>query len=71
MYSRELWLLAAVYGFTLCIMHKPGVSLILADALSRAHMDAQAKHRAAMMCDSLGLVRVCVHHTLDRFTQYL
>ena len=35
--SRELWLVAATQGLTITIDHAPGITLVLADALSRRH----------------------------------
>ena len=71
MCSRELWLLAAVQGFDLTVVHKPGADLTLADALSRAHCSAQAQATAQQMCRTLGLMRVRIRHSASHFTTNL
>jgi len=40
--ARELWLEAAKRSFVITIIHKAGVLLELADALSRAHLSSDA-----------------------------
>ena len=69
--SRELWLMAAVNNFDIEICHKPGIQLVLADALSRAHMSEVAAQVAAQQCTQLALHRVRVSHSIDRFTTIL
>ena len=69
--SRELWLMAAVGNFTIDISHKPGVELILADALSRAHVSAGASREAAKRCADLNLQRVRVTHSEKRFSRII
>ena len=71
MCSRELWLLAALFGFGLEIRHKPGRDLVLADALSRAHKDPELAAEAARRCARLGLSQVSVHHSITRFSTNL
>lgn len=48
--SRELWLEAAKSDHHIVIQHKPGVELVLADALSRRHSD---KKKKADLADSI------------------
>ena len=67
MCARELWLIAALRNYTIVIAHKPGKELILADALSRAHLSHQAAVVARDMCMKLGLRRKRVTHSLSRF----
>ena len=68
MCARELWLLAATFNFDITVVHKPGAELILADALSRAHMDAHARATARIACRAMGIHRVRVRHSEQRFT---
>ena len=67
MCSRQLWLLSALSGFSLDIVHKAGVELVLADALSRALSDHKAALIACEQCTYLGLVRVHVTHSFAMF----
>ena len=69
--SRELWLMAAINNFTLQVSHKPGVELVLADALSRAHISSAASRIAAERCAELNLMRVRVTHSEERFSPIL
>ena len=71
MCARELWLIAAICNFTLIISHKPGKELVLADALSRAHLSPQANNIMNEQCRRLGLDRIRITHTIDRFTKDL
>ena len=71
MCSRELWLMAALGSFSLSIVHKPGASLILADALSRAHMSDSAAQLAARQCAQRHLKRVRTTHSITRFSPNL
>lgn len=62
--SRELWYLAAEANTDVRIKHKPGNTLVLADALSRSqtlHLRQKAQH----MCKQLGLTRVQITPTKD------
>ena len=56
--SRELWLVAATRQLSVLIQHAPGVSLVLADALSRRYMDSKAEAIARQLIGEKGLVRV-------------
>ena len=42
---REVWWLTAVFDVELVIRHRPGASMHMADALSRANLSAQHAHR--------------------------
>ena len=68
MCARELWLFAAVASCTISVHHKPGSTLILADALSRAHLSARAARIMAEQTAQLGLTRVRTRHSHNRFT---
>ena len=71
MCARELWLIATLKNFTVRISHKPGKDLILADALSRAHMSPQARAIVSQQCKLLGLKRIRLKHDIGRFTKDL
>ena len=49
---REIWLLAAVFDIELVVRHRPGASMVTADALSRASLsDAHAGRVARLVRD--------------------
>ena len=68
MCARELWLVAALNSCTITVHHKPGVELILADALSRAHLLTKAATVVAEHCAHRHLKRVRVCHSENIFT---
>ena len=68
MCARELWLMAALDSCSISIHHKPGAHLVLADALSRAHLSQKAAALAAEQCTHLGLKRIRTRHSANRFT---
>ena len=56
---------SAIGSFELRIVHKPGVSLVLADALSRFDADKRLRGKAIAICKDKGLQRVRLRHTID------
>ena len=63
--ARQIWLIAAMGSFELQIVHKPGVTLILADALSRFATDKRLRGKAITMCKNKSLQRVRLRHTVN------
>ena len=61
--ARQVWLILAQLNFDLEIKHKPGDTLILADALSRSCSSPMHNKKAQDLCDSLNLE--CVPFSLD------
>ena len=69
--SRQLWLMAAIGDFELQIVHKAGSDLVLADALSRAHISSKAASLAAKQCAQRRLSRVRMTHSQHIFSSHL
>ena len=69
--SREMWLLAAHLNVNIEIRHKPGVDLVLADALSRYHCSKSAVDVVNRHCNSSDISRIRVSHELDLLTMTL
>ena len=63
--ARQLWLLAAQNYCELAIEHKPGNKLILADALSRFHLDKGSKSKAQELCYQKNLQEIYIKFSLD------
>ena len=55
--SRELWLLAALQELKITVNHAPGVTLVLADALSRRHQSQDQEDVVIQMTRHLGLTQ--------------
>lgn len=55
--SRELAMVVVTQQLEVDVRHVPGVSLVLADALSRRHSDSAMDRRASAMVGHLGLAR--------------
>ena len=60
--ARKLWLFSSINNCTVNIIHRPGATLIVADALSRAHMNTNCKTIATNFCITNNLERVLVDH---------
>lgn len=56
--SRELWLLAAMFGHDVDIIHRPGEAIPLADALSRFFSDPLKAAFAQELISSNGILMV-------------
>ena len=56
--AREVWLIAALHSTEVQIKHKPGVELVLADALSRMNHEAMAARTAQTILEKRQLLRV-------------
>ena len=56
--AREVWLISALYSTEIRINHKPGVELVLADALSRMNHEAMAARTALTILEERQLLRV-------------
>ena len=56
--SRELWLVAATQGLTITIDHAPGVTLVLADALSRRHKSRQFENTVIALTEKKNLLPI-------------
>ena len=59
--SREVWLTAALRELEIVVVHAPGASLVLADALSRRHKSKAHNDIAIQMTRHLGLTRASLH----------
>lgn len=57
--ARQLWLEAAKADHEISIQHRPGLSIPLADALSRAHSDDAKAQQADLLIRNRKLSRVC------------
>lgn len=55
--AREMWLQAALADHDIQIVHKPGIDIPLADALSRMHDDASKAKLADRLIESAGITR--------------
>ena len=47
--ARQIWLLSALGDFKIIPQHKPGVDMVLADALSRQHLHPRFHKKCAML----------------------
>ena len=56
--AREIWLISALQGLDIMIVHVPGESLVLADALSRASFDPSMKKLAGTLVCKRNVKRV-------------
>ena len=62
--ARQLWYLAARMSTDVRIVHKPGTTLVLADALSRSHQSLTSSKLAKQMVLQQSLERVRVSHKM-------
>ena len=62
--ARKVWFLAAKLSTDIKIVYKPGPTLVLADALSRAHQSVKAREKAQKLIKIHSLSRVRVSHLL-------
>ena len=60
--TREIWLLTTKGCITVSIVNKPEASLILADALNRAHIEGPWARVTEAEGSRLGFCRIQVHH---------
>ena len=60
--ARKLWQFCSINNCTVNITHKPGETLIIADALSRAFTNNKCKVLATNYCVNNNLERVLVNH---------
>ena len=63
--ARQLWLLAASLSCNVLIKYKPGSTLVLADALSRAHSSKALRDKAEKLCEQNKLKRIRITHSCD------
>ena len=68
--SRQLWLLAAVNGTCVEVVHLSGKKLELADALSRP-LTEHLRVKAKRMCTELGLKRIRIKHSWNVISNVL
>lgn len=69
--SRELAMVVVLQQLEVEVVHVPGVSLVLADALSRRHVDPAMANRARELTDRYNLARVAPIHLDHVFTSEL
>lgn len=62
--ARSIWMFAALNCLDVVVIHKPGSSLILADALSRYFLSDRYKAKANRMVVDQNLTRIRVSHDL-------
>ena len=63
--ARQLWLMAAILSSEVKVVYKPGNTIVLADALSRAHTSHKLNVLAEVKCKELNLVRIKIVHNFD------
>ena len=63
--SRQIWFIESINSTRIVIKHKPGLTLVLADALSRAPHSSKALLKAKEMVTKQGLERVRIQHTFN------
>ena len=63
--ARKVWFLAAKMSTDVKIVYKPGPTLVLADALSRAHQSRKSREKAQELIQIKSLSRVRVPHLLS------
>ena len=61
--ARQLWFIAAQANTDVEVIHKPGRELVLADALSRAHLSNKHINIANKLCKDLKLQKLVIEHT--------
>ena len=68
--SRQLWLIASLNSTDIQVQFKPGASLELADALSRANINEQLKIKAKELCTYKNLkeVKITIDTSILNFT---
>lgn len=60
--TRELWLLAISRSFNIAVRHKPGTSLVLADALRQVHSSTAAARAIKLETEARNITTIQVSH---------
>lgn len=68
---RAMWYYLARLDIRMVFTHVPGIHMGLADALSRAHIDQQHKHRADKLIRELRLIQVKTNKFATNYKNFL
>ncbi len=67
--ARHIWLLTAVHNISLTVHHIAGACLVVADALSRAHLSDTFKNRIQHLIDDPTTRRILVTENMFSLSQ--